>query len=104
MASIKIEWYYPTTRGAKTPTGFHVYQGTGGMPDYSTVAATVLYSTGFFNMFQAKLTGLTNGTAYTIGVRAYNASGEETNTTTVTVTADSTGPNPVDSLMATAIV
>jgi hypothetical protein len=37
-----------------------------------------------------------------IGVRAFNAVAEETNTKTVTVTADATGPSAVNSLTATA--
>ena len=45
-----------------------------------------------------------DGVTYVIGVRAYNATAEEPNTMTVTVTADATGPEPVDSLTAVAAV
>ena len=44
-----------------------------------------------------------NAIAYTIGVRAYNATAEESNTTTVTVIADSVGPSPVTSLTASIV-
>src|SRR5262249_23480048 len=76
-ASIQVEWSSPAPRGPKAPSGFHVSSGTGGEPDYSTPVATVLYSAGFLGQFQTILTDLTDGTAYTIGVRAYNATAEE---------------------------
>ena len=40
---------------------------------------------------------------YAIGVRAYNASGEEKNTNSVRVGADAVPPSPVDSLRATPL-
>ena len=131
---IRVEWWYPSVNGTKAPTGFHVYTGHVSVPeavssyssvavpnqsipnagnsttvpvvtpDYAYPAATMLYSAAFFNTFQANLSGLTDRTKYTIGVRAYNAFGEEQNTTVVTVTADATGPAAVDSLVAIAIV
>jgi hypothetical protein len=100
--SIRVEWYYPPTSGAKAPSGFHVYTGTAGPPSYTTLAATVLFSSGFANSFVANMTGLTDGTAHTVGVRAYNAMAEETNTTTVSVTAIATGPATVDDLVGVA--
>jgi hypothetical protein len=103
-ASITVEWAYNTITPNPVPTGFHVYIGTGGVPDYSHAAATVRFSSSVGATFFADLTGLVSGTAYTIGVRAFNATTEETNTTTVTVTADSVGPAAVRSLTATAIV
>jgi hypothetical protein len=39
---------------------------------------------------------------YTIGVRAYNATAEESNSNTVIVTADATGPAAVGALTGTA--
>jgi hypothetical protein len=64
----------------------------------------VLYSAGLFNGFQANLVGFSDGTAYALGIRAYNSSGEESNNAVVTVTADATGPSAVGSLTAIAIV
>jgi hypothetical protein len=103
-ASLRVEWYYPPTRGAKAPVGFNVYLGTGATPDYSTPTAMVPYGVGIFNTFVADLTGLVDGVTYAIGVRSFNASGEEANTRSLSVTADATGPGPVDSLSAAAIV
>jgi hypothetical protein len=62
----------------------------------------VPYGVGLFNTFVADLTGLADGVTYAIGVRSFNASGEEANTKSLSVTADTTGP--VDSLNAAAIV
>jgi hypothetical protein len=103
--TIRAEWYYPPSVGSNAPLGFHAYVGTGGSPNYSTPAATVLFATGAANTFVANLASMTNGTTYTIGVRAYNATAEEPNIKTVSVTADSTGPEQVDSLagFATAL-
>jgi hypothetical protein len=103
-ATVRVEWHYPPTRGAGAPTGFNVYVGTGGIPDYSTPAALVPYGVGIFNAFVANLSGLADGVTYAIGVRSFNASGEEANTKSLGVTADATGPRPVDSLNAAAIV
>jgi hypothetical protein len=103
-ASIRVEWCYPPTRGARAPAGFHVYIGTGGIPDYSSPAATVPYGAGIFNAFVADLSGLADGRTYAIGVRSFNASGEEADTKSLGATADATGPGPVDSLNAAAIV
>jgi hypothetical protein len=103
-ASIRVEWSYPPTCGPRAPTGFHVYCTAGTSVNYANPAATVPFNTGIFNSFVANLSSLSDGTSYSIGVRAYNASGEETNSGTVVVTADATGPAAVDSLTAVAIV
>jgi hypothetical protein len=100
--SIRVEWYYPPSAGLKAPTGFNVYAGTGGSPNYGSPAATVAFSTGIANTFVSNLAGFVDGTTYTIGVRAYNATAEESNTNTVTVTADATGPAAVGALAGTA--
>ena len=101
--TIRVEWAYNTINPSPVPTGFHVYKGTGGMPSYGSPAATVSFQAAIAGSFMADLSGLTNGTVYTIGVRAYNSTAEEPNTVTVNCTADSTGPTAVVSLMATAI-
>jgi hypothetical protein len=101
---IRVEWAYNTINPAVVPTGFHVYIGTTGIPNYGSVAATVLFATAIAGTFVANLAGLTNGTTYTIGVRAYNAVTEEPNTATVNCTADSVGPSAVVSLTGIAIV
>jgi hypothetical protein len=102
--AVRVEWYSPPVRGGGAPAGFNVYLGPGANPDYATPAAAVAYGSGLFNTFVVDLSGLADGMVYSIGVRAFNASGEEANTTSVRVTADATGPRPVDLLIATAIV
>ena len=72
-------------------------------PDYSTPTITVAADAAILGSYQANLSGLSDSTTYAIGVRAYNASGEESNTSIVTVTADGTGPLPVSRLTATPI-
>lgn len=100
-ATVVVEWAAPDPDPTRTATGFHVYIGTGSV-SYTSAVATVLYSTrrpGQYT-FRATLTGLTDGTTYQVGVRAYNAAGEETNTSAVAVTASGTGPTAVASLSA----
>jgi hypothetical protein len=102
--TIRVEWAYNTINPAPVPTGFHVYKGTTGPPNYGVVAATVSFQAAVAGAFMVDLPGLVNGTVYTIGVRAFNSTAEEPNTVTVNCTADSTGPTAVVSLTATAIV
>ena len=65
-----------------------------GTPNYAHRRRRSASQAAIAGTFVADLSGLANGTTYTIGVRAYNATAEEPNTTTVTCTADSTGPRP----------
>jgi hypothetical protein len=99
---VRVEWIYSPTTGPMAPTGFHVYIGTGTMPGYGAAAATVGFNSRVLNSFVANLAGLSNGVTYAIGVRAFNAVAEEPNTNVVRVTADATGPAPVDGLTVTA--
>jgi hypothetical protein len=92
-------------RSSKRGAGAQSWHGAlGGSANYSRAVATVLYSSAIANSLVANLSGLMDGVTYVIGVRAYNATAEEPNTMTVTVTADATGPGPVDSLTAVAAV
>jgi len=100
--AISIDWAYKLTDMAKKPTGFHVYQGTGGTPSYGSPVATVAWNSSQ-QFYTTTITGLTDGTAYTFGVRAYNATGEETNTKTTTVTADASGPPNIFNLAGSAV-
>ena len=101
---IRVEWAYNTINPLPVPTGFHVYIGTGGTPNYGAVKATVSFAASIGATFVANLASLTNGITYTIGVRAYNAVAEERNTSTVNVTADNVGPSAVLELTGGAIV
>jgi hypothetical protein len=99
---IKVEWsYHPVP--AHLPTGFHIYTGVG-TPNYASPAGTVAWGAQVANNFVANLTGYTDGVTYAVVVRAYNASGEETNTNAVSVTASASGPTGVLSLTGAAIV
>ncbi len=100
---IKVEWSYPNpaTR-AKAPTGFHVYNGIGSV-SYASPVATVSYTSSIANVWTATISGLSDGTTYLFGVRAYNATAEESNTATVTCTSDAAGPEAVQSLMGVAV-
>lgn len=95
---LRIEWAFPwkKTSGAR-PTGFHVYAGTGAMPDYTAVLATVAYREGA-PYFRVNLVGLVGGQTYRIGVRAYNAAAEEKNTSFITAVPISQPPKSVSSL------
>jgi hypothetical protein len=101
--AIRVEWTYPPTTGSRAPTGFHVYAGTGGVPNYATPLATVSAKSSFGSAYVSNLTGFIDGATYTIGVRAFNSTAEEPNINTVNVTADATGPSAVVSLTGTAI-
>ena len=101
--SVRAEWFYPPTSGPRTPTGFHVYSGVGPL-SYSTPTATVLFSQGIANSYVTNMSGFTDRTTYTIGVRAFNATAEEMNTNTAAVMAIATGPAPVDGLVGVATV
>jgi hypothetical protein len=101
-ASLQVRWQYNPGGQGGAPTGFHVYAGTPSV-SYATPAATVAYVPGSVRPYQATLTSLTDGALYQVSVRAYNASGEESNTTVMSVTAKATGPKAVDSLTATVV-
>ena len=99
---IRVEWPYPVVNRATVPTGFHVYIGSGGTPDYSSPAATVSFEQAVAKTFVANLTGLADGITYTIGVRSFNAVSEEQSTFTVSATANATGPSAIAQLTGIA--
>lgn len=96
-----VHWSYPFTAAANRPILFHIYTGSP-TPDYGDIHATVFYTRSPIAVFRATLTGLTPGVAYQVGVRAYNATGEEQNTTVASVTIPASAPANVDSLAGTA--
>lgn len=99
---IRVEWAYACTDPSRQPLGFHVYLGTGSGPDYASPSATVPWSDQGQSRFRADLTNLTAETVYFLGVRAFNAVGEEANTVVLSIRADGTPPSQVDSLQAAA--
>lgn len=101
--NLRVNWFATVSRRTgNAAIAFKVYIGTGGTPSYTSPVATITAVPGFAHYF-TDLTGLTAGVAYTVGVRAANATGTEGNTTTATATTDATAPSNVDSLTATAI-
>jgi hypothetical protein len=84
------------------PTGFHVYLGSGGSPDYSNPVATVVAGTALLGQYTTLLKGLKNGITYQVGVRAFNGVAEEKNTFTTSVVAVSIGPGAVVGLTGVA--
>lgn len=99
---IIVDWHHVLLDATRKPTGFHVYQGTGGVVSYTTPVATVPWGNGL-NFYTTAISGLTGGTAYTFGVRSYNGVSEETNATTVTATASTVATATVSSLVGSAI-
>lgn len=83
----------------RLPTGFHVYQGTPTV-SYASPVATVPYVKGLVD-YSRQITGLADETIYQFAVRSYNATAEEANTVVVSVEAETTGPDPIDSLTGT---
>jgi hypothetical protein len=101
--AVRVEWICPSSVPSRQPSGFHVYITLGSKLDYSKPAAIIPWASGRFGAFTTDQAGLTDGFIYSIGVRAYNAVGEESNAVAVTVKADGTPPSLVDSLEIVAI-
>jgi hypothetical protein len=97
---VLVSWRYNGQGQGGAPTGFHVYAGTPSI-SYAIADATVLYLDDG-RTYKATLIGLTE-VSHEFGVRAYNATGEESNTNVVTLTPDATAPISVGSLTATVI-
>ena len=102
--NVRVEWTYPGVDPSRQPLGFHVYLGTGAgsMPDYTQPVSTVAWSSARYGSFSSDLAGPGNGSPCSIGVRGYNAVGEEQNTTVLYITSDGSPPTVVDSLQALA--
>lgn len=99
--SIRVDWVYRTPESGPVPTGFDVWATLGTSVNYAASPnATAVRSIGV-SRYSATITGLTGGTQYTIGVRAFNAVGTESNTNSATVFPVTTAPVTVDSLAAT---
>jgi hypothetical protein len=99
---IRVEWASCCSDRSRVPLGFHIYLGTGITPDYSKPVATVAMSDQRQGRFAADLGNMTDAITYLIGIRAFNAVGEETNTIVLFAKADGDPPSVVDSLQAVA--
>jgi hypothetical protein len=100
---VRVEWTSPTAERRRRPAGFRVYAQAGDLTDYTTPAAVAPNTADLSGVHAVEIGPLVDGVEYAIGVRAYNASGEEKNTSSVRVGADAAPPSPVDSLRATPL-
>ena len=96
-----VIWLYSPIGQGGIPTGFHVYIGTPTI-SYASPVATVSYAPAL-GTFTANLSGLTGGATYQVGVRSFNATGEESNTQFVSFLASTAGPLPVTNLTSTTL-
>jgi hypothetical protein len=101
----RVAWTYAPGGQGAAPSGFHVYVfPASGRPSYATPAATVSFTdSGVQNVFSTVLSGLTGGATCRVAVRAFNALGEEANTTSVPLTPSAVGPTAVVALTAAAV-
>lgn len=99
---VRVEWTYCGTDPARQPLGFRVYLGAGTAPSYASPVATVAWTDQKQGCCSADLTGLQDGVSYSIVVRAFNAVGEEQNTTILSIRADGVSPSTVDSFEVVA--
>lgn len=100
-AAIRVEWLYPSNASNTAPTSFKVWITSGSSVNYAVSPnATVTYVAGK-SLYKVDVSGFTTGTTYTVGVRATNASGDETNTSSFSVVADGTAPSVSGALTAT---
>lgn len=99
--TIAVTWHYASEGQGGAPTGFKVWATSGASVNYAAAPnATVPYTAA--GPYAVKVSGLAAGT-YAIGVRSYNGTGTETNTTsTAAATIPSSGPSPVESLAVAA--
>lgn len=78
-------------------SGFQVYAGSG-TPSYATPLADLRFID-LVTPYSVVLSGLSGTVA--VGVRAFDATGQEANTNTVSVAVVTSGPSPIPSLTAT---
>ena len=95
-----IVWAYNPIGQGGAPIGFNIYLTAGTSPAYATPATSAAYLPGTVG-YASNVSGLADGVLYVAAVRAFNATGVETNTTAVAlVVGDATPPNNVDQLVA----
>jgi hypothetical protein len=100
---LRVEWNSPAMGSRRRPTGFRVYAQPDDLTDYTTPAAVTPFATDLSGTFAVEIGPLTDGACYAIGVRAYNANGEEQNSNTIRVMIDGQPPSPIDALLATPL-
>lgn len=94
---ILIEWSYLLPANSSAPTGFKAWTTAGASVNYAGTPILANYFASVVS-YSVETAALTDATTYAIGVRATNASGDETNVISVSVIADATGPTAVINL------
>lgn len=99
---VRVAWGYSPAGEGGAPTEFRVWITAGASVNYAAAPAAVVAATGA-EWYAVEVSGLTNGQAYAVGVRAANAIGVETNTTaTASFVASTVGPASVQNLTGSA--
>lgn len=98
--AIRVEWTWARVPGSADPAGFKVWATAGGSVNYAAAPNVTVGSFGA-GPSSADVPGLTPGTSYSIGVRAYNAAGDDGNTLSASATADNAPPDAPDALAIT---
>lgn len=98
----RVDWSYPFPDPSPRPTGFKVWLTAGAAVNYAAApAATVAY--GGPRPHSADLSGLADGVAYSIGVRAYTPARDDRNTLRATAVGDTSAPADVEDLAISAV-
>ena len=100
--AIRVEWGFPNNSANAAPTSFKVWITSGGSVNYAASPNTTVTYSATRGTYRVDVSGFTTGTTYTVGVRATNAAGDETNTGSFSVVADATAPTAPGNLVATA--
>lgn len=100
-----VDWAYVSAGQSGAPTGFRVWLTAGPTVNYAAAPAVTVPAVGNnpLRFYSAALSGLSDGVEYAIGVRAYNASGAETNTVAASVVGSSVPPADVQDLAGSAV-
>lgn len=98
--SIRVDWVHAPGQGP-APAGYKVWATIGLAVNYAASPNATVGTLGGQARFSATVPGLT-ASPYAVGVRAYNAAGDDGNTNFVIVTPLATGPTDVDSLAGVA--
>lgn len=99
----EVGWTWLPRPGESAPTGYKVWVTSGTSVNYAAAASATVAHVGVGSRHSASVSGLTDGTTYAIGVRAYNAVGDELNTNKVTIVGRSTGAGAVGGLSGSGI-
>ena len=101
--NLRVAWAYRSAGQAATPISFEVYLTSGSTPDLTTPRTTVAYRTGVLG-YDCVLAGLGDAIVSTVSVLTRGADVLAVcDTVSTSVQGDSTPPDDVDGLVATAL-